>query len=459
MYRKIYLFLLIVLVIISSGCEENTIEEIDETPQIDPEEFFSGGEATILVSSSQAFSTPAPNLSSSSLDNHLEGDFNFEQNFLKAPAPINSGLGPLFNNVSCINCHIADGRGRPPLGSEDLESMLIRISLNGTDAHGGPNPVPGYGGQLQIKSIYGYEPEGNIIISYEEITDTYPDGTKYSLRKPNYQLIGNVPSNINFSPRVAPAVFGLGLLEAIDEDDILVNIDEFDVDNNGISGRANYVWDVREKKTVLGRFGWKANTPNLLQQSAAAYVNDMGITNPLFKMENCFNNAKCDTLSDDPEITEEILKSVEFYCQTLGVPARRNFDDFDVLKGKEVFKTVGCNSCHVSEYKTGKHKITELSGQRIFPYTDLLLHDMGDDLADNRTDFLANGNEWRTQPLWGIGLVSVVNGHTNFLHDGRARSIEEAILWHDGEAEDVREEFKKLSMKEREQLIKFINSL
>jgi CxxC motif-containing protein (DUF1111 family) len=452
-----FLLLSRLILLLFTACSEEINNPVP--PTVDPAEMYSGGTTTSFIFSSQAFSNPAANLSMSTLEEHLEGDLNFEQNFVKAPAPVNSGLGPFFNNVSCINCHIADGRGRPPLGSEALETMLIRISVEGTGTNGGPNPVPGFGGQLQDKSIFGYEPEGNVIISYTEISGNFPDGTPYSLRKPNYQLVGQVPSSVNVSPRVAPFIFGLGLLEAISETDIMVNADEFDSDGDGISGKPNYVYDDRDQSTKLGRFGWKANQPNLYQQSAAAYVNDIGVTNPLYQLENCHANAVCDSLSDDPEINDEILESVELYVQTLAVPGRRNFDNADVIAGKELFISIGCGSCHTPEFTTGSHTVSELSSQRIFPYTDLLLHDMGDELADNRTDFRADVKEWRTPPLWGIGLVSVVNGHTNFLHDGRARNFEEAILWHSGEAEHSKEKFKNLKARERNQLLNFLNSL
>ena len=459
MFIRIKLFFLSGLIISLFTTCSDEINNPDPVPPVDPTERYSGGGTTTFIFSSQAFSNPATNLSMDNLEKHLEGDFNFEQTFVKAPAPINSGLGPLFNNVSCINCHISDGRGRPPFGNEALETMLIRISVDGTGTNGGPNPVPGFGGQLQDKSIFGFEPEGNVIINYTEISGNYPDGTPYSLRKPTYQLNGQVPPSVNISPRVAPFVFGLGLLEAISETDIISNSDEFDSDGNGISGKPNYVYDDRDQTTKLGRFGWKANQPNLYQQSASAYVNDMGITNPLYQLENCHDNAVCDTLDDDPELINEILESVEFYVQTLAVPGRRDFDKADVIVGKELFNSVGCANCHNPSYTTGNHSVSELSNQKIFPYTDLLLHDMGDELADNRTDFKANGNEWRTPPLWGIGLVSVVNGHTNFLHDGRARSLEEAILWHGGESEQIKEKFTILKKTDRNKIITFLNSL
>jgi len=458
MTAKIKLFLAVLIILFISGCSEE-INNPEPVQPVDPAERYSGGGTTTFIFSSQAFSNPAANLSMENLDKHLVGDVNFEQTFVKAPAPVNSGLGPLFNNVSCINCHIADGRGRPPIGSEALETMLIRISVDGTAENGGPNPVPGFGGQLQDKSIFGFEPEGNVIITYTEISGNYPDGTPYSLRKPTYQLNGQVPSGVNISPRVAPFVFGLGLLEAISEVDILANADEFDSDGDGISGKPNYVYDDRDQTTKLGRFGWKANQPNLYQQSTAAYVNDIGVTNPLYQLENCHDNAVCDTLDDDPEITNEILESVELYVQTLAVPGRRNFDASDVISGKELFNSVGCSNCHTPSYTTGNHQLSELSKQRIFPYTDLLLHDMGEELADNRTDFRADGKEWRTPPLWGIGLVIVVNGHTNFLHDGRARNLEEAILWHGGEAEQSKLNYINLKKSEREKIITFLNSL
>ena len=394
------------------------------------------------------------------MNKHLLGDVLFEAAFVKAPATINPGLGPLFNNSSCVNCHIADGRGRPPLGGEQLETMLFRIGIPGNDINNGPKPVPGFGRQLQVKSVLGYEPEGNVSISYETIYGTYPDGTSYSLIRPDYNISGRIGSGFLYSPRVAPFVFGTGLLEAIKESDIITLADENDDNRDGVSGRPNFVWNVQEETFEIGRFGWKANTPTLLQQLAAAYVNDMGITSPYFPIENCADGTQCDTTGDDPEIDQLTLDMVEIYLQTLAVPSRRNYNDADVKRGKILFKQAGCNSCHTTTFTTGTHKsVPELSNQKIHPYTDLLLHDMGDELADGRPDFMADGNEWRTPPLWGIGLVTVVNGHTNFLHDGRARNLEEAILWHFGEGEKSREKFMNLSKNDRSALIKFLNSL
>jgi len=439
-----------------NGCKENTNSPVESVE----DDILSGGEMTTYTSGSSAFSLPAPNLTQENLDKHLLGDAQFEQKFVEAPADVNPGLGPLFNNNSCINCHVSDGRGRPPFPGGKLGSMLIRISMPGADEHNGPNPVPGFGAQLQDKAIFGYDAEGTITITYTEITGNYPDGTSYILKKPTYTITGSVAGNVLLSPRVAPAVFGLGLIEAIPEEAIIANADENDLDGDGISGKPNYVWNYKTNSFELGRFGWKANVPTLLQQTAGAYNGDMGITSPFFPMENCHTNSLCDTTNDDPEISEQTLEAVEFYIQTLAVPSRRDYDKPEVKRGKNLFKEVGCNSCHITEFKTGiNSKIAEVSNQKIHPYSDFLLHDMGDKLSDNRPDYDATGNEWRTAPLWGIGLVEIVNGHTFFLHDGRATTLEEAILWHNGEGKKSKDKFMRLSKSERGALISFLKSL
>jgi CxxC motif-containing protein (DUF1111 family) len=219
------------------------------------------------------------------------------------------------------------------------------------------------------------------------------------------------------------------------------------------------VWDEVKQQVSIGRFGWKAGNPTLLQQTAGAYKEDMGVTNPLFPVENCFGQDQCDSLTDDPEINMALLKTTAFYTQSLGVPGRRNSDDPAVKRGKELFSTLNCSGCHHPSFNTGEHEYTFLQNQLIFPYTDLLLHDMGAGLADHRPEFMANGQEWRTAPLWGIGLTHVVGAHSRFLHDGRARSIEEAILWHGGEAQPSQSDFKALPEKDRNALIAFLESL
>ena len=451
--------------ILLSACDSESPVAVESTPVFSTSE-FSGGETTVFDASSHAFSIPAPNLSTAALAKHLEGDVEFEAIFVTAPAVVNPGLGPIYNNVSCINCHSRDGRGRPPGIDEGLVSLLFRLSLpKAEDSVAGkpPTPVPGFGTQLNNRAIVEANPEGTVKIEYTEQTLTTADGTRVHLRHPNYTLTETyqpLPENVEISPRVAPAVFGLGLLEAIPENAILAYADEADIDENGISGKPNYVWDVVAQRYTLGRFGWKANQPTLLQQVAAAYNDDMGITTSLFFVENSAGQSQLTEHGVTPEVSDEILEVVAFYVQTLAVPARRDVDNPQVKLGEQLFAKAQCASCHIPTLRTGVLAgVSSVSNQTIHPYTDLLLHDMGPDLADNRPDFHASGSEWRTPPLWGIGLVRRVNGHTNFLHDGRARDLMEAILWHGGEAEASRQAVEQMSKTERDALIAFLESL
>ena len=459
------LCLILTVSILLSACDSESPVAVESTPVFSTSA-FSGGETTIFDASSHAFSIPAPNLSPTAFEKHLDGDREFEAAFVTAPAVVNPGLGPIYNNISCINCHARDGRGRPPGPNEKLVSMLFRLSLpKEEDAAVGkaPTPVPGFGTQLNNRSIVNASPEGKVNIDYTEQALTTADGRRVYLRYPNYTLTDTyqpLPENVEISPRVAPAVFGLGLLEAIPEETILAYADEVDVDGDGISGKPNYVWDVVNQRYSLGRFGWKANQPSLLQQVAAAYHDDMGITTSLFSIENSAGQPQLTEYSETPEVSDEILDVVTFYVQTLAVPARRNVDDPQVQQGEQLFAKAQCADCHVPTLRTGVLAgVPSVSNQTIHPYTDLLLHDMGPELADNRPDFHASGSEWRTPPLWGIGLVKRVNGHTNFLHDGRARDLMEAILWHGGEAETSRQIVEQMSKVERDALIAFLESL
>lgn len=425
--------------------------------------WLSGGTQTVFDAGAGAFGHSFPQMSAFAHALHGIGDLQFEQTFVSAPAPINPGLGPVFNSVSCNSCHIGDGRGKPPGGNEPLLSMLIRISVPGTDPHGGPAPVPGFGGQLQQRAIFGVEPEANVSVSWISTTETLLDGTVVDLRAPSYSFTNPytaLPADMMWSARVAPPVFGLGLLEAIDESSIRSRSDEGDANGDGISGKANDVWDVVGQRMALGRFGWKAEQPSLLQQSAAAYNEDMGITNPLFPVESTFGQLQYDGRTDDIELTDSILHAVTFYVRTLAVPARRNTEAPMVQQGGSLFQQAGCVRCHVPEQRTRVDvSFAPISNQRIFPYTDLLLHDMGPGLADGRPSFRATGAEWRTPPLWGIGLTQAVNGHQNFLHDGRARSFLEAILWHGGEAQSSSDAVRAMSPEERAALLSFLGSL
>ncbi len=429
--------------------------------ELDPA--HSGGETTTFTSTSNAFSTPAPNLSDEGGVRHREGDKAFGAVFVTAPAPVNPGLGPVFNHNSCESCHPKDGRDAAPGDGEETDTMFLRLSLPGSDPYTGEAiPVPGYGTQLFTKAIFGTEPEATVTVTYEEETVILPgSGVEVSLRTPSYTVdpLTDLPGDTLFSPRVGPPVFGRGLLEAIPAHTILAMADEEDADGDGISGRANYVWDAEQEETALGRFGLKANIPNLRLQAATAYHNDIGVTSPIFVEESSAGQIHDDLLFDDPEIDEEILGDATFYIQTLAVPARRNVESPEVQLGQYVFALANCHACHVPVMKTGNFPIEELANQVIRPYTDMLLHDMGPGLADFRPDFLATGSEWRTSPLWGIGLTKVVNGHTSFLHDGRARNLLEAIMWHGGEAEESRLIVENLSKRELDALLAFLNSL
>lgn len=435
-------------------------------PEVFPEEGYderlSGGSQTTFDFTSQAFSHEFEGLSDYDSDIHELGDEAFEQIFVTAPAPVNSGLGPAYNNVSCVSCHHNDGIGVPTAGLPE-SSLLIRISLPGIDEHGGPLAVPGYGTQLQDKSVFGCMPECKVTIDYSNQTYSFADGEIYELRSPEYyctDFYTSIPGNYMLSPRLAPPVFGLGLLEALSDETILANADVNDANNDGISGKPNYVWDPYKQKVMLGRFGLKANTATLLTQVAAAYNNDIGITSYVFPNETVHGQSQMDNLDDDAELPDSLLNAVRFYVQTLQVPARRNVTDPEVKRGKEIFMNAQCASCHLPTLVTDVNvAFPQVSNQVIHPYTDMLLHDMGPDLADNRPDFLADGNEWRTAPLWGVGLFENVNYPAYYLHDGRARTLTEAIMWHGGEAENSKNYVKQLSSYDRKALLKFLKSL
>lgn len=434
-------------------------------PNLFPEENFdeqlSGGSQTTFDNTSQAFSIPFQGLSDADFDFHMLGDAAFEQTFVAAPSMVNNGLGPAFNNVSCVSCHHNDGIGVPTSG-EPQSGMLMRISMPGTGLHGAPIPVNGYGTQLQDKAIFGKEPEAKVNISYTEQGYSFADGETYQLRTPQY-LFTNLyipASGYLISPRLAPPVFGLGLLDAIPVSSIVSNSDIKDANSDGISGKPNYVWDPEKQAIVLGRFGLKANTASLRTQVAAAYNHDVGITSSIFPYESVFGQTQMDNLLDDAELTDEILDAATFYVRTLQVPARRNTKDAEVKKGEQIFMEASCENCHKQTmYTQVDVSFPYLSNQRIHPYTDLLLHDMGEGLADKRPDFDADGNEWRTKPLWGLGLIEKVNFPGYYLHDGRARTILEAIMWHGGEAQSSVNYVKQLSKSDRNALMKFLKSL
>ena len=424
---------------------------------------LSGGATTVDDITADAFSHDSPNLTPAELAMHEEGDEEFEDAFSVDPASEHQGLGPVFDNVSCEGCHFGDGRGRPPGPGEIAESFLVRISYPGRDlVTGAPLPAPGFGGQLQLRAIPGVAPEASVSITYTEVTGRFADGQTYSLRVPRYEFYDSykaISDKMLFSPRVAPVNFGLGLLEAIPQATLLAREDPNDANNDGISGVANRVWDAAAGKTAIGRFGWKAGAPSLVQQTAGAYNGDMGVTSSLFPAESCEGD-RPECARHAPEVSDGAVLAVARYMQTLGVPARRGLDDAQATQGEAIFYQAGCAMCHTPTVTTGTLAgVPSVANQVIHPYTDLLLHDVGPDLADRRPDFQATGREWRTPPLWGIGLVQTVNGHSNFMHDGRARNLTEAVLWHGGEAKKSRDAFAALTATGRAALIKFLESL
>lgn len=434
-------------------------------------EELSGGQVTVFDKSPNAFGLQAPGLEGMDELLFFVGNSFFNQNWVTAPASTTArdGLGPLFNARSCSSCHFKDGRGRPPMSpGEKSTGLLLRLHIPEKDEFGTPLPEPTYGGQLQDRSILSVEAEGEIDITYEEIPGQFADGETYSLRKPTYRIknlaYGDLASDVLISPRVANHMSGLGLLEAIPEETILALADPNDQDGDGISGKPNRVYDVEKEGFSLGRFGWKANQPSLVQQSAAAFIGDIGITSFLFPSESCSAvQSDCQNApnGDDGlnEIEADDLEKVTLYVSSLAVPARRDWEDQTVLRGKNLFIEVGCAKCHIPKLQTGSASRKAFENQTIRPYTDLLLHDMGEGLADFSPEYEASGTEWRTPPLWGIGLVETVNDHTNFLHDGRARNLMEAVLWHGGEAENAKQAVLQMTKTERSALLSFLESL
>lgn len=433
------------------------------------------------------FSFSQANLSFEQEEQFKLGNALFRKIWVSSPSSTQAsdGLGPLFNARGCQNCHLKDGRGRPPSGTDGDRGagMFLRLSVPpSTDAEREllasraveVIPEPTYGTQLQDFAVPGLAAEGTMHITYEEQEATLWDGETVSLRAPTYAVAdpayGPLSPDLMLSPRNAPPMIGLGLLEQIPAEDILAQADPNDADGDGISGRPNNVRDPVSSEIMLGRFGWKAGAPSIRVQSANAFAGDIGISTPLANAPqgDCTSHqAAClelptgeQTRLGVSEAPDPVLDLVTFYSSTLGVPQRRNVDAPDVLRGKQHFYELGCAACHTPKFVTSRDAPNPAHRfQLIWPYTDLLLHDMGGGLADHRPEGDADGYEWRTPPLWGIGLTETVSGHTFFLHDGRARNLTEAILWHGGEAQNARDGFAELPKAARADLISFLESL
>ena len=450
----------------------------------EPFENNPAGAATVRATKTpNVFSSPSGNISFEKELDFKVGNGLFKKLWVSSPSSTlaSDGLGPLFNARSCQRCHLKDGRGHPPEGPDDnATSMLMRISIPGGPTpddivdYLATQPDPNYGGQIQDFSVAGINAEAKIQITYTEETILLSGGETASLRTPAYDLTtlgyGALHPDIMLSPRVAPQMIGLGLLDAIPVADILARADPDDADDDGISGRPQIVMSTEYGVPMLGRFGLKAGKPSVWEQSAGAFAGDIGISTTLHPagFGDCMPaQVKCRTAPDgntadhdNAEIGDVGLELVSFYSSNLGVPARRDIDDPQVLRGKQVFYETGCIACHTPKHVT--HRLDgqpEQSFQLIWPYTDMLLHDMGPGLADNRPEARATGQEWRTPPLWGIGLTEQVSGHTYFLHDGRARSLLEAVLWHGGEAAPHKQSVIDMPPPDRAALIRFLESL
>ncbi|MGO3045164.1 MAG: di-heme oxidoreductase family protein [Psychrobacter celer] len=479
-----------------------TVEALAGVPMqqlvtFDPQEIKQGGDTGISITSSESYSKPSSNLSASRKGSFFIGNAFFRQPWVVAPASTDSrdGLGALFNVAACQSCHIKDGRGHAPMSSEDdADSLLIRLAMPATTDEERAqlqNSLiekvvhPMYGGQLQDRGIQGVPAEARIAVQWTDKPVTFADGHVETLRAPTFHLTspgyGAFDDEMMVSPRVALPMIGLGLLEQIPDDDIKKQA--VDNDSADISGKFNWVMDPQTGKTALGRFGWKAGQTKLLTQNQSAFNEDMGLTSNIRPHESCMPAqtacVNATTGADEQgggkppvEVNDEVAKFVEFYTRNLAVPHRRNAEDELVLAGKKRFYDMGCQSCHTPRYQLPKTDDDHLEqhGQVIYPYTDLLLHDMGDELADRtiagklpakdaQVEFLANSYEWRTPALWGIGLAQTVDPQATFLHDGRARTLMEAVLWHGGEAEKQKQKVLQLDKQGRAELTAFLQSL
>jgi len=393
-------------------------------------------------------------------DFRILGKSFFTKPWVEAPATTTArdGLGPLFSANSCIHCHTNHGAGVVYDKKGNVHrSLVMRLSVNSDKHEFIPEPM--YGEQLSLNGTSGVKYEGSVKLSYTLKKGTFMDGEPYFLHEPHYQIIdlqyGPMHKDVNVAPHIALALVGLGAIEEIDAEDILKNEDIDDRDADGISGKANWVVNPETNESDLGRYTWKAAAVTLKQQVANAAHNDMGLSNPLYPSEN-FTKRQEELLNAVKQkdgvydLPMHRLDAITYYLKTFKIPSQRKSKGFE--EGQEIFKTVGCVKCHSESFTTQKYG-------PIHPYSDFLLHNMGEALSDGQSLYLAQANEFRTPPLWGIGLYKRVTGELNLLHDGRAKSIAEAILWHGGEAQKQRETFKGLSKQKREALLEFLEGI
>lgn len=448
---------------LAAGCSNDTTDTGAET------ETVAQSKSTIYTrnSSSKAFSQPVT-LTHDEEDLHILGKSFFSVPWVEAPSATTArdGLGPLFSANTCKHCHHNNGAGLPTdENGRVTRTLVMRLSVpNPGNSHddvvqkNGFIPEPVYGGQFSINGTSDVPFEGNVEVTYTTIDGRYADGTAYQLQNPDYRLTnfqyGALHDQTNIAPHIALALIGLGHIEQIPQEQILAREDSNDSDHDGISGKANWVYSPESNTTELGRFTWKAAAASVKHQSGNAALNDMGLTNPLFPNENCtLHQQECrEALKGKGafDLPQQRLDAIAFYLSSLKVPAQRKNRNFE--KGRKIFKDLDCIGCHAETFTTAE-------GVEIHPYSDFLLHDMGDALGDGHTLFRATENEFRTPPLWGIGLYEKVSGAVALLHDGRARTIEEAILWHGGEAKKQQEAFKALTRQERRYLVDFLKGI
>lgn len=491
MFRVIAIFLLFASCAQAETLSKRQLLLLPTTDFNKPEklEHYPGGTVGKFVKlDANALSSPSATLGASGDMEFNLGKAMFKKLWAPAPAATkaSNGLGSLYNARSCLSCHIKNGRGHvPEIGfpNEDANSMLMRLSIEPqNDAQkalllsGEVSTIaePTYGGQLQDVGASGFAAEGKISVSWTYENIELDDGAVVELRRPDFKInllgYGDLAADLMTSPRIATQMVGMGLIDAIGAEKIVQNADPDDVDKDGISGRVNMVWDKGANKLAVGRFGWKAGQPNLRQQVAAAFSGDIGIGNPLFAKGagDCTENQpQClaaptgnSKAMDGFELSEELLSLTTYFNANLAVPHRQNAANDNILLGKKSFYEAGCISCHIPKHITGETSVyTDLHNELIWPYSDFLLHDMGAGLADNRPEGQATGSEWRTSPLWGLGAAKNLSKNWQLLHDGRARSIEEAILWHGGEATAAKSKFMALSAAQRQALTAFVASL
>jgi CxxC motif-containing protein (DUF1111 family) len=457
-----------------------------------PDSTLLGGQASVSYNYTEephrAFQQMANNIGIANTKRFLQGRRLFHTSFIDGKHSESPDINPVFkehanqlgarfNNDRCLGCHALNGRSAAPALGNRLDTMAVLTAASSSATSITPDPT--YGLNVQQRALDPAAPDHSVSVqSYEKTVHTLPDGETVALQKPIYAFKGPVPAQ--FSVRQAPQVIGVGLLEAVDESTILSLSDPSDKDGDGVRGVPNWSINPETGQRHLGRYGWKAGKATVRQQSAVALIMDMGVTSPVYKTASCQRGvANCNASDAATAISEAEIQKLTSYLALLGVPAQRSLrsgfmegirvspehdvDPVKIQRGSQLFSQVRCVACHTPQMQTGKnHPFAELRDQTIRPYTNLLLHDMGPGLADTLTEGQAKPSMWRTSPLWGLGSLKYVQGgaeNVRYLHDGRARTLMEAISWHGGEANASRGKFEALNKDDRAALLTFLESL